>query len=554
MTEGCDDPATPSRDGDTALVQISGRRHSAVERHERIKELLAPAPNARHSRAAERFIRDGIIDSRSGRGIPIGDSLWASGPQSDRTWLWTLHSYQPLDPLIAQGEGEILDALIRSWRVRFEDVPVEEDFPWHDHATALRLDRLSQIGIMMPELIYTELAARHANLLLEDGFYSKHTNHGFDQATSLIRAALVFHNHPSKERWREVGLLRLKDEIGFAFTGEGVHVENSPAYHVGMINNLVRARNLLQLADEEGDAEFGELYDRALCFAAWATRPDRWLCYLGDSQSYRANVPAELAELPSYPMLRWAMSGGREGEAPSENTAIYEKSGYAFYRSRWKPWHGQVYIAMKCGFLSRYHRQDDDLNILVHAYGQDWLIDSGLYNHNPKDPVRIYMRSALAHNVPYLEGVSTNRTSPGPDRATLVRLQEDEFEFAVEGVTRMFSGATVKRKLLIRGEEEFLVRDRVDIAKKVPIYWLFHVPADKHVSVSPGIAAIKGNGAVLAIRSSDKHLSCALHTGFDAPFPSVVSRETNKYEASQVVVFGPTHSSSQSFRCTFRKT
>ncbi len=72
------------------------------------------------------------------------------------------------------------------------------------------------------------------------------------------------------------------------------------------------------------------------------------------------------------------------------------------------------------------------MNVLVHAYGEDWLIDSGLYNHNRRDPIRIYMRSARAHNVPFVAGAKIDRSSVGKNFVTLKRMEAPGFSYAVK--------------------------------------------------------------------------------------------------------------------------
>lgn len=482
---------------------------------------------------------EGVIQTKFYGDILTHGDLWGCGPLENRTWCWTLHAFLPLDPLIAVGDWDAVLSHINAWSSRFADAPIEADFPWHDHATALRLDRLSRVALQMPTGQLTSLAARHAALLLEESFYSRHTNHGFDQALSLMLASLAFPHHPESGRWQQIGVARLEDEIRFAFTDEGVHVENSPAYHMGMIGNLNRARRLLQAVGAHAVLiGFDKLFDQALQFLAWVTRPDRFVSYLGDSVSYRPNAPAELADLPGFAQVRYAATAGQEGSAPSESFVVYQKSGYAIYRSRWSPWDRHTHIMMKCGFLSRYHRQDDDLNVLVHAHGEDWLIDSGLYNHQHDDPVRVYMRSARAHNVPFLPGAKVNRSTPGADFATLERLSLGDFPYAAQGVTKMYSGRRMVRQLLIRDENNFRLVDKILSSQDNPCYWLFHVPSDKKISIGPNTCRVVGKQVSLVIRSSER-LSCEVHRGFAGRFPSVTSVTINQLEDSQVIVFGP---------------
>lgn len=484
------------------------------------------------------LIKNKIIRNKIYGDISIEDDIWFCGPQENRSWKWTLHAFLPLDPIIFAKNSVLFNELVTSWRDRFENSPEKDDFPWHDHATALRLDRLSRAAIELDSYCFTELAAKHASFLLKESFYSRHTNHGFDQALSLILAALAFAKHPQAAEWRKVGSARLWDEIAFAFTEEGVHVENSPAYHNGMIANMLRARNLLQ-ASSLDSGDFDSLFDKALQFLVWMTRPDRFLAYLGDSVSYRPGVPSALAELPSVDEVRWVASGGTQGTPPVETSKVYTTAGYAIYRSRWRPWEGHTHIIMKSGFLSRYHRQDDDLNILVHAFGEDWLIDSGLYNHNQKDPVRLYMRSALAHNIPWLTKTRINRNEFSKEFAALIKLDLPEYEFAAEGTTSMYEGGKVTRKLLVRNANNFVIEDRFDGFEGVPRYWLFHVPVDKKIASVPEYVQIQGKNVSLRIVPSQK-IENKVSKGFKKPFPSVTSIKLNVIQDSQVIIFGPT--------------
>jgi len=122
-----------------------------------------------------------------------------------------------------------------------------------------------------------------------------------------------------------VGLERLQSEMDFAFTSEGVHVENSPAYHMGMIGNMLRARRLLKHININYEG-IDSLFDKALIFLAWITRPDRFLTYLGDSVSYRPNVAKELLDLPGASMVEWVSSAGKDGVKPEGECAFYSRN------------------------------------------------------------------------------------------------------------------------------------------------------------------------------------------------------------------------------------
>ncbi|MGE8548992.1 MAG: heparinase II/III domain-containing protein [Alcaligenes sp.] len=488
--------------------------------------------------AAEKLIYKGIIDSKRFGDISIGTNIWKCGPQNNRMWLWTLHALVPIDPLLATEKYFEAKILIDSWIKEFSCSKVEDEFPWHDHATALRLDRLSSIQLRYSDCDYSSIAIKHADLLLQEDFYSENTNHGFDQALSLILASFAFSKCKESETWQKIGIKRLKAEIEFAFTKEGVHVENSPAYHMGMIANLVRARDLLKYVTKE-DFNFKDLFNKTILFLSWITRPDRYLAYIGDSASYRPSIPDSLKHLESAEFLKWIISSGLQGKKPNGNFMVYPEAGYAIYRSNWTAWPGHTHLIMKCGFLSRYHRQDDDLNVLIHAFGEDWLIDSGLYNHNQSDPIRVYMRSSLAHNIPYIPGKRTNRSQLGRNFSSIDQCDAGDYLYAVEGESQMYGGVKIKRKLMIKNEREFRILDRFNGAEKSEKYWLFHFPLDKKIKHGGGKAVVSGKKADLILRSNIKSVNSNIYKGMNEDFPSVFSKNINSISESQVLVFGP---------------
>lgn len=502
----------------------------------------------------DKLLNKKILFNKNFGDIHYGKNIWECGPQENRTWKWFLNSFLFLDPLLAEGMGEESYQIVWSWWERFKFSSLSDDFPWHDHATALRLDRLCRLALnpQFKESL-VEIAAFHARALMREDFYSKHTNHGFDQSLSLMLVALVFSDHEEAEGWRETGFNRLVGEIGFAFTEEGVHVENSPAYHFGMIGNMVRARNLLKIANNF-KYDFDVFFDKALYFLAWVTRPDRFIAYIGDSASYRPSLAKELLDLPSASAVQWVATAGKAGEEPRNNFVVFEKSGYAIYRSSWRPDMNQTHVIMKSGFLSKYHRQDDDLNILIHAYGEDWLIDSGLYNHNQRDPIRIYMRSVRAHNVPYIPGVSMDRVNFSKDFSFVKEVNEPGFLYAFEGSTNMYKEGVVRRRVMIKDENEIKIKDVFLGFDEKEKFWLFHFPKDKIIKFEEGKIFVVGKNKRLVIRTSDVDVRMKKRVGLDDKFPSFESKTANVVTDSQVVVVGPSKNNDVIFDLVFENT
>ncbi|MBB3192208.1 heparinase II/III family protein [Halomonas cerina] len=321
--------------------------------------------------------------------------------ERDRNWWWQLQALPFLNwfanSLELQSEEEraryfsyCLDA-VHCW-INHAKQNKESPLVWHDHAAAFRVRNLTNwlLFCHIAELPVSEdaraeplanLIVEHLDWLGDDKHYSKHTNHGFDQAMIALTIGLMFARDDfgsHRQRNRE----RLKDEVTFAFTDEGVHKENSPGYQKMMLGRLKQLRTLAPLGEQE-ILQLGKRYiDKAEAFLRAITLPNGYLPMIGDTR------------------------GEDEGLAYVQKKEIdvldYSASGYVIVRG--KVLDKDFHLIFKASHLSNYHRHDDDLSI--HLYFDDKIIlgDGGLGSHNEKDKKRIFLRSNLSHNVPYIVG------------------------------------------------------------------------------------------------------------------------------------------------------
>lgn len=352
---------------------------------------------------------------------------WEQDPLSSRNWQWRLNWLQFLSYLMAyhhtSGDDEILDFArdaIRSWLDSYleTDASYPFEFIWHDHATALRAEQFALFAYYCrgraPKwaarqgefLTYLEQAlAVHGELLSSDRFYSQHTNHGLAQARVLLFLGTTFKGAAASE-WQRIGVARISSELAFSFTDEGVHVENSPFYHVYVFQSFCAIiRDYPEEALGNLAEEFYSLSEKALNFITHILRPDGRLPPIGDTQqlpisdTYRDMFSHTL----EYQYLLYALSQGKRGVMPQVLNRVYPVSGYAIFRDEWpanEQYLDAFHVVAKVGCSSRYHHQDDEGHISLYAGGEDWLIDSGMYSYNESDPVRKYMRSRQGHNVP----------------------------------------------------------------------------------------------------------------------------------------------------------
>ncbi|MDY6894728.1 MAG: heparinase II/III family protein, partial [Thermotogota bacterium] len=245
----------------------------------------------------------------------VEEDFWNADPYKNRSWQWGHHNWAGIWPLAQaayiDNDKTSLEKLferIEQWANIAMTEPTSQEMLWHDHSTALRLDKIVSLialfanSISINQLkILKKLLICHAIILSHEDFYSKHTNHGYDQVLAMYQAT-----HPSiidgLEKLNRLAYRRLIDEIKFAFTEEGVHKENSPNYHRGMISNLIRGRkilNVLPCIDKGESLNFLDtILDKSLYFLACIAQPDSRIPIIGDSEN--SLLSKKLSQLSFY--------------------------------------------------------------------------------------------------------------------------------------------------------------------------------------------------------------------------------------------------------------
>ncbi len=458
------------------------------------------------------------------------EPTWAENPFGDNNWQWSLHSLTIIRYLLAAHRKTAEDwflsraeQLILDWMCDNYTSEPPSRFSWSDHATALRLENLLYLleyargrGINSAGLgALLGIISTHGAVLADGAFYNKHTNHGLDQSYILYLAGAAFPEFVEAHHWRETGRTRLVDELSFAFTSEGLHVENSPSYHFVLLRRALQVDATLKHYQGEGlGPGLRDLLDKAFRFGACIMKPDGTLPILGDSEAERVkDDPGFLAAcgLRGYEEFRYSVSQGREGVAPAESVYVFPKSGYAVLRSTWEPSRlGQsLYLLFKAGFLSAYHKHDDDLSFLLYNMGEDWIIDSGLYKYQEKDALRQYVRGPWAHNAIVVDNLSAARAwaDVGKSHIDEVSFDGETGLATVVGSHTLYPGIRVCRRLSYARPDRIKLADHVVAADgKEHIYRaLFHIPSDKTISVFERGAAITSNrtGAVLRIVATE---------------------------------------------------
>jgi hypothetical protein len=248
-----------------------------------------------------------------------------------------------------------------------------------------------------------------------------------------------------------------------------------------------------------------------MTFLTHALKPNGCLPLLGDTEALPLRLELDaLKEFQGYAHLSHAYSGGKEGVEPPSTSACYPKAGYAFLRDRWSSagnddsWH----VALKCGFLSTYHRHDDDNTLLLFAFGEDWLIGSGIYKYHEQDPLRKYLRSPEAQNILTVEGALADRNVKEA-RSAIASFSTKNGVTSLRASSNMYPGFVYERRLAydrVGGTIDLLDVMEPATGGRNDFVLRFHVPRDRKVSVlSPSAVRVtserSGRSMLLEIQS-----------------------------------------------------
>lgn len=533
--------------------------------------------NADFARRGQLLLDEGQAELGPFPAVPLGHfGDWESDPLRNRSWQWRLNWLSFVSYLVARhaivSDMRALQLAVKatlSWLDYFGPSALRHpfEFAWHDHATALRAEQIALLVHCIERLgcwnscggeaaadRLTEALADHADMLSHDEFFSRHTNHGLEQARVLLMLATALEesSDPLTTEWRACALERIAGELRHAFTDEGVHVENSPAYHAFVF------KIFLGIVSEYPADALGPLHQwmtqvgpKALDFLACVLRPDGRLPIIGDTAALPVtdSFRAVFVGRREYKAFLYATTQGAKGAAPTKLQRVYPNSGYAVFRSDWptpEQFRHALHTVVKAGAISQYHRQQDDGSLVLWNEGEDWLIDSGLFNYNEASPVRQYMRSRNAHNVLLIEDRQPlDSRSREPRAAWKVLAHSDnaaqpylQMRHELYPGIEQLRQVSLSRRRCLRVEDIAVSTDGTPFDAAV----LWHVPLDKQVHLTgPGevLVSSKRSGRVMRIRvQGDLPDNVELHRGVvRGRIRSVVSKAANSQEPSQVVVF-----------------
>lgn len=370
------------------------------------------------------------------------------------------------------GKEEYLYAakqIVESW-MQYKNTPESEKNPylWYDHGTAIRSNNLIYFLLAYMESkdfdadfsadLFSLLQEHGMHLTNEDEYFENH-NHGIFQDQALIYLAF-FLNSEKKEEWIELAEERLIKQKEYAFSSEMVHVENSPAYQIGVTELFYQTAEFLTAQNDNFGEQLYQDVTKSLEFMSWAIKPNGILAEMGDTSSVKGALTSTNYSLTKYgdAHLSYAATMGKEGEKPEALSAVYSESGYYFGRSGWEGIQ-DTWTMFKAGYLSKTHKHADDLSLMLYSKGYDILVDPGWYNYMIGDKYRDYFVSSKAHSTVIVDGKTYSPTVENSYKTGIYSYEESENWDYVIGYSNMYDDVQIDRHFLYGGDVIVIIDD-----------------------------------------------------------------------------------------------
>jgi hypothetical protein len=224
------------------------------------------------------------------------------------------------------------------------------------------------------------------------------------QNLALLHFCLAFPTVPDVERYKNVAIERLVDQLGFYINDEGVTLEHSPGYHKVGLEFLSKAMRYLTLLGITPPATWVEKHRKAQDVYAQLRLPDGRLPLFGDTLARPDRLGPLVADLDVQGRAQGLEY--RRSWAPVEAASVYPVAGYAAWwhgLDRWPDAKGLAQTVISWSYFPGHaHKHADEMSLSVWAGGQTWWSNLGYWPYQHSD--RANATSWSASNAPHLVG------------------------------------------------------------------------------------------------------------------------------------------------------
>jgi hypothetical protein len=466
--------------------------------------------------AGDVSIADGILNNKYEvsrfKPVAIENQMWNEDPYGDIYWRFNYYNLEPVRNLLFAWQktdnSEYKDKLI-SVTESFIDHGMSGPFSWDYHGAAFRA--MTLIDVRQKLLDKHELTAGldnkivaaisvHGEFLADPAHFESDYNHGLDQSAALYLIATNFPNMKGANAWLSLASKRIAEMQNSIIDADGVLVENSPYYHLYVLEKFLEINTYLKQNHLTIDGFSEDKIEKMISYAVYMLQPNGSVPTIGASIGRDINLSGVYKELArSHPELLYVLTQGKQGVQPSKLNVQYQSSGETIMRSGWgrgDDYSDQTQLIFDVGEYRTNHSDLDALSFNLYGAGLALLPDAGLYSYD-NGPYRSYFHGTSAHNTVVVDGkdqgangystVQPKKVFPG------VFLAGPGYSYQ-SGSHALYDGVLHQRAIVMIEKSTILIFDSLTSSQEHVYQQMFHM--------FPG-ATISSDGLTVTAQGDD---------------------------------------------------
>lgn len=299
-------------------------------------------------------------------------------------------------------------------------------------------------------------------------------------------------------------------EINYQFI-DGIHIENTPVYHITTMNILRLLLNKLKHIFVQEELNYIiNIYKNACKHIINILTPIGTLPGLGDEFEDKVNIN-DIIDKKLFNIKY----------IPNE-IIIQEKSGYSIFRNK------QLYFLIKCSNNSYYHKHYDDGSFILYYKNIKFVTDAGCFNYEYKNINRAYVTHSNSHNVfnlllknqynkpslysDHLFGWSGNCRGSGYSSSKIYKYSTElkNIDNSIHCKTNMFKNINYNRIFNFK-EDIIVIKDIININEindNVELCSLLHIPLNINcIKESDNIIILEHNNIQIKIEITSNNFN-----------------------------------------------
>lgn len=376
---------------------------------------------------AEEALNNRIIPFPNFKVIPFDQSIWEYNKDGKETsYQLYIHSLRVVGEILNEYKKTLnIEYLYKakeitdSWIIYSKERATK--MTWYDHPTANRTQvfieliyQLKKYDASLDLNRYFDQLKIHCDYLQSDENY-RPNNHGIMMDRALISAGLVLKNN----LYYLKGKSRLQNTFWVSYSSNGVHLENSPEYHLMVTKMYNEIELYLNKHNNTLGIEINNMLENSKKYLSTIQKPDGNIPAIGDS-----------SEFSTKSEIDW----NNFNDIESGLTIIKDEKI-------------KLYLGFICGFSTSTHKHADDLSIILNYNSKDYFVDSGKYNYS-KTPERYYIVSNKAHSSFQLNEKYDKINMNKFDKEIWTDTYFDNAEYTiVSGYHNKYNNATLRRTI-----------------------------------------------------------------------------------------------------------